>query len=111
MDDDDVQDTSIIGEDGNATAGVKSPPPKPPQPVQVEDEPETETAPAKPPRPLTEAQKNEMILKEAFPSVDQGVIKAVLRASGGNVEPAFNALLGMSYFKRSYFRSLLTALL
>lgn len=36
-----------------------------------------------------------MILKEAFPTVDSSVIKAVLRASGGQVEPAFNALLGI----------------
>jgi hypothetical protein len=43
---------------------------------------------------MTEAQKNQIILKEAFPTVDDGVIKAVLSASGGNVEPAFNALLG-----------------
>lgn len=50
--------------------------------------------PAKPQRPPTEAQTNDMILKEAFPTVDNGVIKAVLRASGGKVEPAFNALLG-----------------
>lgn len=53
-----------------------------------------EAPPPKPPRPMTEAQKNEMMLKEAFPSVDVGVIKAVLRASGGQVEPAFHALLG-----------------
>lgn len=106
MDDDDVQETSVIAEDGNTATPVKSPTPSsnPPKPVQVEDEPapETETAPTKPPRPLTEAQKNEMILKEAFPSVEQGVIKAVLRASGGNVEPAFNALLGKSLFHHSY---------
>lgn len=55
-----------------------------------------ETAPQKPPRPLTEAQKNQQILKEAFPGVDDGVIKAVLSASRGKVEPAFNALLGKS---------------
>lgn len=53
-----------------------------------------EAPPPKPPRPMTEAQKNEMMLKEAFPSVDISVIKAVLRASGGKVEPAFHALLG-----------------
>lgn len=52
------------------------------------------TPPPKPPRPMTEAQKNQIILKEAFPTVDDGVIKAVLSASGGRVEPAFNALLG-----------------
>lgn len=53
-----------------------------------------EAPPPKPPRPLTEAQKNELTLKEAFPSVEIGVIKAVLRASRGQVEPAFHALLG-----------------
>ena len=35
-------------------------------------------------------------LKEAFPTIDAAVVKAVLTASGGHVEPAFNALLGMS---------------
>lgn len=57
----------------------------------------TEAAPPKPPRPQTEAQKNEITLKEAFPGVDASVIRAVLRASGGRVEPAFNALLGVFY--------------
>ena len=37
-----------------------------------------------------------LILKEAFPSVDAGVIKAVLSASRGQVESAFNALLEMT---------------
>lgn len=39
-------------------------------------------------------QQAENTLKEAFPSIDAAVVKAVLRASGGSVEPAFNALLG-----------------
>jgi len=43
---------------------------------------------------MTEQQKNEHILKEAFPGIEPGVIKAVLTASGGRIEPAFNALLG-----------------
>lgn len=55
-----------------------------------------EAPPPKPPRPVTEQQKNEAILKEAFPSIDLSVIKAVLAASGGRIDPAFNALLGMS---------------
>lgn len=55
-----------------------------------------EVPPPKPPRPVTEQQKNEAILKEAFPSIDAAVIKAVLIASRGQVDPAFNALLGMS---------------
>ena len=41
-------------------------------------------------------QQAENTLKEAFPSIDAAVVKAVLRASGGRLEPAFNALLGMS---------------
>ncbi|KAL6715038.1 ubiquitin-binding protein cue5 [Lecanora helva] len=62
-----------------------------PQPGSGEDE-----APPKPPRPLSPQQQAENTLKEAFPSIDATVVKAVLRASGGKVEPAFNALLGMS---------------
>ena len=46
---------------------------------------------------MNPVQQAENTLKEAFPSIDPSVIKAVLRASGGNVEPAFNALLG--YYK------------
>lgn len=41
-------------------------------------------------------QQAESTLKEAFPTVDAAVVKAILRASGGRIEPAFNALLGMS---------------
>ncbi|KAA8564969.1 hypothetical protein EYC84_010738 [Monilinia fructicola] len=55
-----------------------------------------EIPPAKPPRPLSPQQQAENTLKEAFPSIDTAVVKAVLIASGGRVEPAFNALLGMS---------------
>jgi hypothetical protein len=33
---------------------------------------------------------------QAFPDIDSNVIKAVLVASGGKVEPAFNALLSTS---------------
>ncbi|EFQ96735.1 hypothetical protein MGYG_08660 [Nannizzia gypsea CBS 118893] len=35
-------------------------------------------------------------LREAFPNIDGPVVKAVVVASDGNVERAFNALLGMS---------------
>jgi CUE domain len=35
-------------------------------------------------------------LREAFPSIDAAVVKAVLSASGGDVERAFDALLGMT---------------
>jgi hypothetical protein len=79
MDDDDVQETGMLGSDA----------PTQPKHATVEDAP-----PAKPPRPLSPQQQAENTLKEAFPSIDAAVVKAVLRASGGRVEPAFNALLG-----------------
>lgn len=53
----------------------------------------TATAPPKPPRPREQVKAT---LKEAFPEVDDNIIEAVLIASGGNIEPAFNALLGIS---------------
>jgi hypothetical protein len=52
--------------------------------------------PAKPPRPLSPRAQAEKTLIEAFPTIDVPVVKAVLSASGGNVEPAFDALLGMT---------------
>ncbi|KAK5114847.1 hypothetical protein LTR62_002004 [Meristemomyces frigidus] len=55
-----------------------------------------ETPPQKPPRPVNTQEQAEHTLIEAFPSIDAKVVKAVLQASGGRVEPAFNALLGMS---------------
>lgn len=61
-----------------------------PKPGAGEDAP-----PPKPPRPLAPEQQAENTLREAFPSIDAAVVKAVLRASGGRVEPAFNALLGI----------------
>ena len=79
MDDDDVQESGVLGSDAPAA----------PKHSTVEDE-----APPKPPRPLSPQQQAENTLKEAFPSIDAAVVKAVLRASGGRVEPAFNALLG-----------------
>ena len=92
FDDDDVQSTGVLGDDG-----PRSPAPTTTNAPKAAPSATAEAAPAKPPRPLTEAQKNEAILKEAFPTVEQGVIRAILRASGGNVEPAFNALLGELY--------------
>ena len=64
-------------------------------------------APPKPPRPLSPQQQVENTLKEAFPSIDAAVVKAVLMASGGRVEPAFNALLGATPVN-SFTRLLLT---
>ncbi|KAG5984411.1 hypothetical protein E4U55_004873 [Claviceps digitariae] len=106
MDDDDVNDASFAA--GDAAAAKNS---QAPGSTSTSSAPATtttsavatantqtsgETVPRKPSRPLSEAQKNVMILKEAFPTVDDSIIKAVLRASGGQVEPAFNALLEMT---------------
>ncbi len=51
----------------------------------------TEEAPSKPLRPFERAKQT---LYEAFPTVDKAVVDAVLQASGGHVERAFNALMG-----------------
>jgi hypothetical protein len=55
-----------------------------------------EIPPQKPPRPMSPQQQAQNTLIEAFPDIDNNVIKAVLVASGGKVEPAFHALLTMS---------------
>ena len=54
-----------------------------------------EIPPQKPPRPVDPNVQAQNTLIEAFPDIDTNVIKAVLVASGGKVEPAFNALLSM----------------
>jgi hypothetical protein len=80
-----------------SSAAAKSPSPSPsPKPRVSFQEGHEEIPPQKPPRPLSPQQQAENTLIEAFPSIDAKVVKAVLQASGGRVEPAFNALLGMS---------------
>jgi len=87
MDDDDVQETlGLSGDAPNVTSVART--------GTGEEAP-----PAKPPRPLSPQQQAENTLKEAFPAIDAAVVKAVLHASGGRVEPAFNALLGMKLSK------------
>ncbi|KAI1112769.1 hypothetical protein F5Y14DRAFT_420762 [Nemania sp. NC0429] len=89
MDDDDVPETGVLNTSATTvpstgtTAGTTT-------------EPARDLPPTQPPRPTTTQQKNEQILREAFPTIDLAVIKAVLAASGGQIDPAFNALLGMS---------------
>lgn len=109
LDDDEGQESGVVNDSQGAGAGNAGGTPKegndggndapadaaPPAAPAASTNPDaSEAPPPPPPRPLTEAQKNELILKEAFPSVEIGVIKAVLRASRGQVEPAFHALLG-----------------
>lgn len=52
--------------------------------------------PPKPPRPLSPFSKALTTLKEAFPDTDEKVIRAVLVASKGDLDSAFNALLSMN---------------
>jgi hypothetical protein len=42
---------------------------------------------------MSPQQQAQNTLIEAFPDIDTNVVKAVLVASSGKVEPAFNALL------------------
>ncbi|KAK5120583.1 hypothetical protein LTR85_006239 [Meristemomyces frigidus] len=84
---------SPLGHETSSQPPVKSPSPKPRVSFQEGHE---EIPPQKPPRPLSPQVQAENTLIEAFPSIDTKVVKAVLAASGGRVEPAFNALLGMS---------------
>ncbi|KAF1838030.1 hypothetical protein BDW02DRAFT_565291 [Decorospora gaudefroyi] len=69
---------------------------KSPKPGVRFSEETTEMPPQKPPRPVDPQVQAQNTLIEAFPDVDSNVVKAVLVASGGKVEPAFNALLSMS---------------
>ncbi|KAK3344014.1 hypothetical protein B0T25DRAFT_314588 [Lasiosphaeria hispida] len=91
MDDDDFQETGVLGAEDSASKTTTAAPTTGPSAAASEEAP-----PPKPPRPVDETQRNQQILKEAFPSIDLAVIKAVLSASGGRVEPAFNALLEMT---------------
>lgn len=87
LDFDSDQETGVVTTPtrSNKADNHPRPPPKDEGPV-----------PTKPPRPLNPREQAETTLKEAFPSIEPSVIKAVLTASGGDVEPAFNALLGMT---------------
>ena len=77
---------------GKLTSVPTSDPPKP--------DSSDEAPPPQPPRPLGAQQEAENTLKEAFPGIESAVVKAVLIASGGKIEPAFNALLGEHYCRR-----------
>lgn len=63
-------------------------------PESSDDKPPT--PPPKPPRPLSPFSQAHLTLSEAFPSVDTNVVRAVLIASSGMVDPAFNGLLSLT---------------
>ncbi|OAL03740.1 hypothetical protein IQ06DRAFT_243843 [Phaeosphaeriaceae sp. SRC1lsM3a] len=94
LDFDDDNDAPTSSAHENVTA--PPPPSKSPKPGVRFAEETTEAPPPKPPRPMSPQQQAQNTLIEAFPDIDNNVIKAVLVASGGKVEPAFNALLSMS---------------
>ncbi|KZL80683.1 cue domain-containing protein [Colletotrichum incanum] len=91
-DDEDVQETGVLGGEAPSQNTTNTTTLS----TMASSTTAAEAPPPKPPRPSTETQKTEDILKEAFPSIDISVIKAVLRASGGKIDPAFNALLEMT---------------
>ncbi|KAH6640750.1 hypothetical protein F5144DRAFT_618447 [Chaetomium tenue] len=93
MDDDDVQEQGTLNVEDTAKSNAATTPASANATTTAGSD---EAAPPRPPRPLTEEQKSQQMLKEAFPTVDDSVIKAVLRASGGRIESAFNALLEMT---------------
>ncbi|KAK8107129.1 uncharacterized protein PG998_009142 [Apiospora kogelbergensis] len=104
-DDDDVQETGVLSDSGapaqpTTTTSATSAAPTTAAPATAAGTgttpAEAQAPPSKPARPATEQQTNEAMLKEAFPTIEMSVIKAVLIASGGRIDPAFNALLGMS---------------
>lgn len=69
--------------------------------AKKEDKSEEESCPPLPTRRSTEpvnAQENPILkqLKEAFPNIDEKYVKAVIIASSGALDPAFNALLYLS---------------
>lgn len=64
--------------------------------VPIDDDVEDEAAPPQPPRPVDPITKITTELKDAFPGIDEKYITAVLIASQGEVDPAFNALLYIS---------------
>jgi hypothetical protein len=93
MDFDDEQEAGPLSSQGHEPSPASALSPRPRVSFQTGHD---EIPPTKPPRPASPMQQAENTLIEAFPTIDTQVVKAVLRASGGKVEPAFNALLGMS---------------
>lgn len=55
-----------------------------------------EKLPTPPPRPVSPFSQISKTLKEAFPTIEDKLITAVIIASQGNLDPAFNALLYIS---------------
>lgn len=63
---------------------------------KIDKKSETDDAPPPPPRPVSRVSQIKQDLKDAFPNIEDKLITAVLIASQGNADPAFNALLYIS---------------
>ncbi|OKP01392.1 hypothetical protein PENSUB_7382 [Penicillium subrubescens] len=83
--DDEPQESGVTSTSNNAPSTQQA------QQTATETPP---AAPPKPPRPMSPREQSVNTLKEAFPTVELAVVKAILNASNWNVERAFNALLG-----------------
>ncbi|KAK3314967.1 hypothetical protein B0H66DRAFT_583716 [Apodospora peruviana] len=90
MDDDDIQEPVLLPAENSTTKPAAT------TPTKTNAAASEEAPPPKPPRPVSQTHEHEQMLKEAFPTVELPVIKAVLTASAGHVERAFNALLQMT---------------
>jgi len=64
--------------------------------VPLNDANDDDNGPLQPPRPVDAITRVTNELKEAFPNIEEKIITAVLIASQGVVDPAFNALLYIS---------------
>lgn len=68
-----------------------------PEPIGIEGAAEAEApAPPKPARPLSPFAEKQLILTEAFPSIEVNVVRAILIAAQGQLDPAFNGLLSLT---------------
>ncbi|ANZ75866.1 BA75_02181T0 [Komagataella pastoris] len=82
-----------LGDSADLNEAKTSPIEKKQAPVEAEGE---ELPPQRPPRPVSPLTQAKQTLKEAFPQFEEKYITAVLVASSGDLDPAFNALLYLS---------------
>ncbi|KAG7664032.1 CUE5 [[Candida] subhashii] len=93
-----VDDTEevALNDDKEETSKQPSPSAKAEEAKQEATEEEEGEAPPQPPRPVDPIQQITQDLQDAFPNIEEKIITAVLIASQGNPDPAFNALLYIS---------------
>ncbi|ODV78542.1 uncharacterized protein CANTADRAFT_42018, partial [Suhomyces tanzawaensis NRRL Y-17324] len=83
--------------DNKAANPAKDTKESPIEEVSLNDDKDAEAKPpAQPPRPVDPLTQVTNDLKDAFPNIEDKLITAVLIASQGSVDPAFNALLYIS---------------